>query len=154
VSSKGHAFEAPGAGLGDGSNDVGLLQRNGVGVGMVALRASEDSFLTVQAEFDLDLYASFVSTRLIQKLGLTAQVDAVSDNEKSKVAINNQPYQVVGRVSITVEAFTRKSPAFEGMFYVFEDSHDTVDEDQPELFFGIDHVRQTGGLALKADFFA
>ena len=110
--------------------------------------------MTVQAEFDLDLYASFVSTVVVEALGLTSEVKILSKSENTKMRINNQVRQVVGAVSLTIEAYTRKSPAFESVFYVFEDGHASVNGYRPELVFGIDHVREAKGLALSPEFFA
>ena len=135
-----------------GAGRIGVL--SSIDVGMVSLGALTGSFLTVEAEFDLNLYPSFVSTDLVQRLGLAAHLHALSDDEASPVVINGQSYEVLGTISITVEAFTRETPAFEDMFYVFGSNNSSGEVDAPELVFEIDHVRRGGGLALKQDSFA
>jgi hypothetical protein len=135
--------------VGSESDDDG--RRNGADLGMVALRTSSGSFLPVEAEFNLDLYASFVSTDLMHKLGLAVQHFALA-NEASKLTINGQSHTVVGTSTITVEAYARKMPAFEDVFYVFESSHGNVRKHTPELVFGIDHVRQAEGLIVSPNF--
>ncbi|KIW65769.1 hypothetical protein PV04_07996 [Phialophora macrospora] len=122
-------------------------------VGLVALATSTGTLLTVEAESDLNLYASFVSNDVIQKLGLTAEIHALTETGTSAVVISGQSYEVVGTVPITVEAYTRKNFTFEDLFYVIATSGESVGGEMPGLVFGIDHVRQVEGLALKPDIF-
>ena len=126
---------------------------SGTNGSLVALRTAAGGFLSVDAGIDLALYASFVSTDLMGKLNLTAQSHSTSDPGTLTVTINGHNHPVVGIASITVEAFTHTMPAFEDVFYVIDNSHDSEMEAAPELVFGIDHVRQGGGLAVNPSFF-
>ena len=128
-------------------------QTDDLDVGMVALQTVEGRHLAVDVKSDLNMYASFASKSLVQKLGLAAQVLAPANNETPVVVINEDAYQVVGTVPITVCAYTRKNIAFEDVFYVVEPSQATAAEAQSELVFGIDHVRQVEGLTLKQALF-
>ncbi|KAJ9615623.1 hypothetical protein H2200_001698 [Cladophialophora chaetospira] len=134
------------------TEELATSRAHGADAGLVTLKTSMGTDWTVKAESDLALYASFISHSLVHDLGLASEIHPVAGNAASTVVIKDQIYQVVGTVPIAVEAYTQKNFAFGDLFYVIESSQETVGKAAPELVFGIDHVRQAGGLALKASF--
>jgi hypothetical protein len=90
-------------------------------------------FLTVKAESNLNLYANIVSSDVIQMLGLTAEIHALTEMGMSAAVINGQSYQLVSVVPITVEAYTRRNSTFWDLFYVIAVRGESVGDKMPEL---------------------
>lgn len=122
-------------------------------VGMVALRTAAGGLLGVESKSDLTSYASFISKALVHELGLDANVQPLRDGDMLPAFVNGAYIEVVGTVAATVESFTRQSLCFRDLFYVIQVSDSSSGHTAPALTFGIDHLQQAGGLALKANLF-
>lgn len=122
--------------------------------GSATLKTSTGDLLKVEAGVDLDLYASYASDSLVEKLGLSTQVQPLTGNTESTIVIDGQACDILGTVPIIVEAYTEQNWTFQDLFYVLGAGSESLGKAPPELIFGIDHIRQVKGLVLKPELFA
>lgn len=138
----------------EGQGMSGVTGKTEKGAGLVTLKTSTGDLIKVEAGVDLDLYASYASYSLVEELGLGTQIEPLAENTESAIVVNSQAWDIVGTVPIVVEAYTQQNWTFQDLFYVVGAGTQSFSKAAPELVFGIDHVRQVKGLALKPALFA